>query len=275
METQKNERAGMSPEEARRAAMVAFGGVEQTRERLREGRRAPLIEPLLRDVRFALRSLRRTPGFSLLAVVTVGLGVGATTAVFTVANTFLFQEAPLPGGETLYSIDELRVGRTSSGLEGVRVPYRRYLSYSERSGDAFSGVASRLYRNVALRTEGETRAAEATFTSGNFFTVLGLAPHLGRFYAEPDVPSAVISHRLWRESFGADPEAIGRAVYVDSNVLTVVAVAPESFLGTGLGWQPDIWIPIEAGRDGIEGPWARPWVAIFGRIAPTKKGRAA
>ena len=266
METEKNVRSGMSPDAARRAALVAFGGVEQTRQSLRDGREAPIVEPFLRDLRFAGRSILRSPGFSIIAVLTVAIGVGATTAVFTVANAILFQTVDLPGSERLVSVDELRSGRTSSGIEGRRIPYARYEAYAEGVPDAFQGLAARAFENVALRLDGETLSAKATLSSGNFFEVLALTPQVGRFYQNDTDPFVVISARLWRDHFGSDPNVEGRSVHVDSSPFTVVGVAPESFRGSGLAWAPDLWVPLAAGRGGREGPWAQKWVGVFGRL---------
>ena len=121
MEVDKNLRSGMPSGEARRQAYLTFGGVERHRERLRDGRRSLFFDSFFRDLRFALRSLRRDPGFSVVAIVTVALGVGATTVVFSVANSFLFRPLPVPDSHRLHSIQESRVGRTSMGIEGARI----------------------------------------------------------------------------------------------------------------------------------------------------------
>ncbi len=106
METEKNLRAGMDPAEARRVALAHFGGVERHREQLREGRQAPIVEPIVRDFRMALRGMRRSPGFAVVAILTIGLGVGATASVFSIANVILLKPLDLPGAQRIVTVDE-------------------------------------------------------------------------------------------------------------------------------------------------------------------------
>jgi hypothetical protein len=233
--------------------------------RLREGREAPGFDPLLRDLRFAVRAVRRDPGFALVAAVTVALGVGATTAVFTIANAFLFRPLPVPEADRLHTIQERRSGATSSGAEGSRVPYDRYGSYEERTRGVFSGLAAHRGADFALRLDGETLPVDGTLVSGNYFEVLRLTPAAGRFFTEDDVPEIVIGHRLWHERFGGDPGVVGSGVRVDGDLYTVVGVAPEGFLSTTVGDVTALWVPVRSSesRGGFS-----VWVGMFGRLRP-------
>jgi len=254
METEKNLRAGLEPVEARRRALLAFGGVERHRETLRQGRRVPLLEPLWHDLRFGARFLARDPLLALVACVTIALGVGATTAVFSVVNALLLRPLPLPGVERLVTIQETRRGPTSTGLEGVLIPWDRYLAYREATSDVFGSLAAQESReSLSLRLTDVTVAVMGTLTSANWFQTLGVQPVLGRPYLSDDAPEIVISHALWTSRFAADPDALGAAVGLEGATVTVVGVAPPGFGGTTF-LASQVWVPARlwSARGGTE-----------------------
>jgi predicted permease len=264
METEKNLRAGMDPVEARRRARVAFGGVERHRETLREGRRLPVVESLWEDVRFALRSIARNPGLSAVAALTVGLGVGATTTVFSVGNALLLRPPPVPGGERLVTIQERRSGMVSTGLEGMRIPWARFEAYRDATRDIFEGLAAHRLDDFSLRLPEETLHVAGALTSGDYFQALGLRLHRGRSYASAVAAEAVISHHLWATRFGGDPDVVGRTVGVDGRTVTIVGVAPPGFRGVTIQ-ADDLWVPMGV-REAEPTSWET-MVVPLGRLA--------
>lgn len=255
METEKNLRRGLDPAEARRRALVAFGGVERYRERLREGRSLPFLEPLWADVRFALRSLGRTPGFAVLAALTIALGVGATTAVFSTLDAILLRPLPLLGVERLVTIQESRRGSVSVGPAGTLIPYARYEEYRLGTTEVFQSLAAHEMKlDMALRLPETTVAVPGTITSDNYFETLGVQLILGRPYTSDDAPEVVISHGLWTSRFGRDPDVVGTRVGLDGHSATVAGVAPRGFAGATL-LSNQIWTP--AGLVGADTDEAR------------------
>ncbi len=275
LETEQNLRAGMDPREARRRALLAFGGVERHKEEMRDGCGARWLEDLARDLRHAARGLARTPGFTLVAVLTIAVGVGATTVVYGLVNAILLEPLAVPAAERLFALDELRWGAVWQGIEGRGVPYARYVRYREATEGVFTGLAAHRRTMFSLRARGETMAARGVMTSGNYFAVLGLQPEAGSFYTEDDEPSAVIAYHLWRDRFGSDPDVLGSVVHIDGQPFTIVGVAPRAFTGTLHGLPADVWVPVVAARraSGLESMAA--WLAMFGRLRPGVEPRAA
>jgi predicted permease len=274
METEKNVRSGMTPEEARRHALVSFGGMERHRGRLREGRQVPFVEPLWHDVRFGVRAVRRTPGLSAVAALTVALGVGATTTVFSAVNATLLRPLPLPEPERLGSIQERRSGAVSNGVEGMLIAYPRLLEYRDAGADVFASVAGhRLEDGFSLRLPDVTISVNGALTSGNYFETLGIRPELGRAYTSDDAREIVISHTLWASRFGADPSAVGRTVVLDGRSVTLVGVAPRGFAGASFV-ADQLWAPV--GLRGLDASsWSLRMVPLV-RLAPgVRRGQAA
>lgn len=251
METEKNIRQGLDPGEARRRALLAFGGVERHRQRLREGRSLPVLEPLWLDLRFALRSLARTPGFAVLAALTIAVGVGATTTVFSTLHALLLRPLALPGVERLVSIDESRRGSVYIGAEGTLIPYDRYRAYRGATEGVFRSLAAhRRKSGMALRLPDVTIAVNGTVTSGNYFETLGVPMAIGRPYASENAAEVVISHELWTSRFGRAVDVLGTPVGVDGRSVTIVGVAPEGFAGASI-LASELWAPVEVlGEDG-------------------------
>lgn len=289
-ETEKNLLAGYAPAEARRRAIVSFGGVERHREGLRDLRRIPVLDPLSQDVRHGARFLVRAPGLALVAVVTIALGVGATTTVFSAVNVLLLRPLPFAGADRVGSIQEQRSGMVSTGIDGMRLPYFRYLEYREATTDIFESLAAHRHEeHFSLRLADATLAVNGSLTSGNFFETLAVRPALGRAYSTDDANEIVISHLLWATQFGSDPGVIGRTVGLDGRVVTIAGVAPAGFGGAtfvaDLLWAPvgvrgvahDSWdvrmVPVGRIRDGV--PFERAAAAVNAvalRIPPNEDG---
>jgi predicted permease len=265
MEAERLAREGVEPGEARRRARVAFGGIERQRQRLRDGRTIPVLEPLWTDVRFAFRSLVKTPLLAVVAALTIALGVGATTAVFSVVNMALLRPLPIPDADRIKVIREVRSGAVSNGLEGMHVQYPRYEMYREAAADVFQSLAAHRMDEFSLRLESATLAVEGALTSGNYFQVLGVEPALGRSFSSDQAHEVVISHDLWLARFGGDPGAVGRSIYVDGTLVVIVGVAPAGFLGPTV-WPNHVWAPV-----GIRGLDPTSWslrMTPFGRLHP-------
>jgi hypothetical protein len=233
METEKNLRSGMTLEEARRRARIAFGGVEKHRDSLRDRRGLPVLEQLLLDVRYAMRSFRKNPGFTAAAVVTLELGIGGTTAVFSIMDA-LFLRAPAgvdrPAEVVKLSVvrDDGDIRTPPTGGPGSYVDYR-----AMRDGTrAFSGIAAYTGTvDIDLGHGREATQVQGHAASANFFSVLGVQPALGRFFtAEEDSlentnPVVVISHAFWTRVFGEDPGVIGQTLVLSGKQVTVIGVA--------------------------------------------------
>lgn len=266
MEIEANVRRGMAPGEARRQAHLKLGGLVQTREATRDARGLRWLEELGQDARVALRSLRRSPGFALSAAVTIALGVGATTALFSVTHAFLLRPLPVDDPHELYVLQEVRWGAVSIGSEGRRIPYNRYEAYRDATADVFTGLAAHRFTTFSLRSADGAASVPGALVSGSYFDVLGIEPARGRFFRADDEPMVVLGHAAWRGRFGADPGIIGRVVHLDGRAYTVAGVAPEGFGGTRVGTPVDVWVPFRAhvGDAHADMEW---WVGMFGRLA--------
>jgi predicted permease len=266
METEKNILAGMGRREARLAAKRAFGTTGKPREESRRRRSVPVVEPLYRDLRLAIRSLVKNRAFSVVAVLTIALGIGATTAVFSVTNALLFRPLPVPEADRLVTVQEQRWGRMSRGLVGMKVPYTRYKAYEEATRDVFDGLAAHRFGTFALRLPQRTLPVMGTEVTGNYFRVLGIRPELGRLIESAYTEEVVLSHSFWQTQFDLDPDVLGQTVRLDGRPFTVVGVAASYFRGTSLEAPNDLWVPLGAGfaEDDPEG--ASAWVGLIGRL---------
>lgn len=243
-------RGGMGAEEARRQALVEFGGVERTRAECERQRPGWWLETVAQDVRYALRLLRKSPGFSVVAVLTLALAIGANAVVFSVLNALVLRPANVPDGARLYQIDQARSHMPS-------LSYPDYLDLRERN-KSFDGLALYSINKVGLETEGTPYPSYIYDASSNYFDVLQVEPYLGRFFHAADehgdnsIPSIVLSYAFWQTRFHGDRNVVGRAVRVNGHAMTVLGVAPKDFRGTELFYAPDFWLPI-VDQPGIEG----------------------
>ncbi|PYU92405.1 MAG: hypothetical protein DMG08_12860 [Acidobacteria bacterium] len=266
-----NIKAGMTPEEARYAALRTFGGVEQIKERCRDTHRFRFIEDFRQDVCYGFRMLLRNPGFSAVSVFSLALGIGANTAVFGLIDTLIFRPFPVRDPNDLAVF-------TSA------FSYPEYLDYRDRN-EVFTGVMA--YRRLGFRlsTKQHGEPVEGEAVSANYFAVLGLDLPAGRsFLPEEDAPGsqpvAVLSHGLWQRGFGCDPAILGKTVTLNGESLTIIGVAPKSFRGMELyGAATDIWIRLSTveqvmhfkndpnWHDVLRRRDAR-WLGVTGRLKP-------
>jgi putative ABC transport system permease protein len=230
MLTEENLRKGMSPENARCAALRSFGGVERTKERYREQRGVPALESFFQDIRYGLRGLLRNPGFAAVAIVTLALGVGANSAIFTVVNAILLRPLPYRDPSRLVYISEFWPHETP-----VRtVPSPDFANWSEHDR-LFDGLAA--YgggAEVNLTGQGEPERLLGARVTADFFTLLGVQPIVGRsFLHEEDQPGGrkvvLLSYELWQRRFGRDTRIIGSPLQLDGESYMVVGVTPAGF----------------------------------------------
>jgi predicted permease len=252
LRTQQNIEAGMSQERARYAALRQFGWVESIRETCRDQRVVPWLEIFLQDTRYGFRMLVRNPGFTSVAVLTLALGIGANTAIFTVVNALLLRRLPVRNPEELVQL----VTSSSSSQVNYDFSYPDYQQLRD-GGRSLAGLFGAMGVNATDRLIVSSRAAaqaelvRGQAVSGNFFQVLGVSAALGRTLIPADdlegnpQPVAVISHGFWQWRFAADPSVIGKTVTFDDVPFTIVGVTPPSFFGFQPGENPELWWPLQ------------------------------
>jgi macrolide transport system ATP-binding/permease protein len=223
-----NLRAGMTLEEARRKALLTLGGVEPTKEAYRERSTVPFLDNLIQDARFAIRQLRKNPGFTATAILMLALGMCASVAIFAFVDAALIKPLPYPDPNRLTGVYEYTPACPLCNLS-----YPDYLDW-KRLSHVFGSLAAYRPRPYMLSTPSGTEAARGAEVSDNFFPTLGVAPALGRgFYAGEELPAApravVLSYKCWRNRYGARKEAPGEKVTLDGVSYTIVGVLPRSF----------------------------------------------
>ncbi len=242
LQTEENLRAGLSPVEARRQAMLKFGGVEAMKQDYRAERGLQLIENLARDFRFAVRMLRKSPGFTAVAVVTLAMAIGANAVVFSALNALILRPLNVPEAQSLYATE-----RTSDKWSYESYP--NYLDLRDRNR-SFDGLAAYNISQAGLDTGENPSRAWVVEVSGNYFDVLGIQPYLGRFFHGSDehgpnsAPYIVLTYAYWHSHFQDDRGVVGRTVQLNKHPFTVVGVAPPEFHGTLLIFAPDFFVPI-------------------------------
>ncbi|MGB6194404.1 MAG: ABC transporter permease [Terracidiphilus sp.] len=233
---------GMSPEEARRDAALRFGNRTSTRERVTAADAALSVESLNRDVRYGLRQLRRSPGFAVIAIVTLALCIGANVVVFSVVNALLLKPIDVPGSERLFQVVHHNAGDDSQS-------YPDFVDFRARN-TAFLDMAVYKFAIAGISQGGTAERSCGYETSGNYFDMLQVQPEVGRLFHESDehgpnsAPYVVLSDALWRTRFGANPNVVGATVEVNRHPFTVIGVAPRGFHGMETFLWPDFWTPI-------------------------------
>ena len=306
MEARKNRLAGMSEAQARRAARVEFGGVERAREECRDARGVAFLQNLARDLRYGWRVLLKTPLFTAIAILSLAIGIGANTAIFSLVDTVLLRMLPVrspeqlvilkwaanqqPGALYYYATSNRRDGQGRFQLNVFSWDiFAEVRSHSRTVSDAF-GFSHLGQLNVTAN--GEPRVAGGLLVSGNYFSGLGVNALLGRLIAGDDdtvdgVPAAVVSYRFWERAFGLDRAAIGKTIYINHQPAVVVGVTPREFFGVSAGGfvatpEVDVTLPIRV-RDRFDWgsrtpiPFFAPdrfWIQMMGRVKPASDERA-
>jgi len=232
-----------------------------------------MIETLFQDIHYALRGLRKNPGFASVCILTLALGIGANTAMFTVINAVLIRPVPgvmNPGGLVILE-------RLQKNNPDFAFGYPDYLDYRNQS-QSFTGLAARC-RTALTLSHGTTERIVGELVSSNYFSVLGVNPVLGRLIAAQDVqtedeaPVAVLSYGIWQRVFGSDPEVAGKSILLNAHRFTVIGVAARQFAGTTVGSPTDVWLPltmqptaIPRMSRGVLHNRNAGWIEIFGRL---------
>jgi predicted permease len=239
METETNIRRGAPPNEARAAALKSFGNVGRNTERGYDIRGGGWLETLWQDLRFGARMLLKQPGFSLIALLTLALGIGANTAIFSVVNAVLLRPLPYREAERIVAIQEL-----SKEGERKQVTPANFLDWRAQQ-TMFASLAAISTRRANLALTAEAERIDLAVVSANFFDVFGLRAERGRLFAAADeqaghAPVVVVSHSLWQSRFGGANDLVGRNVTLDGKSYTVVGIAPQGFQYPG---ETEAWLP--------------------------------
>ena len=267
MLAEENRRQGMSPEEARYAALRSFGGVEQTKERYRHQRGLPSVESFFQDIQYGLRQFRRNPGFTAVAVVTLALGIGANTAIFTVINAVVLRPLPYPNPGRIVWVTEIM---PQSGRETVLTP--EYAAWAKAANLFDQLAAISVTRGVNLTGGAHPERIPAGHVTSSFFPVLGVQPSIGRtFVPGEEQPGrdqvAILSYDLWQGYFNRAPDILRKSVVLDGASYSVIGVMPRGFLQPGSAGV-EVWLP-DAVPPGTDHPgMAMGIVSAIGRLKP-------
>ena len=245
MVTEENIRQGLTPQEARRNALVEVGGVEQVQERVREIRMGQFIETAWRDIRFGVRALVYSPIFTVVTVLSLALGIGANTAIFSVVNGLLLRPLPYPESEQIVDVWHTPPQQSFPGLDRFSVSPANYLDWKAQS-NAFEQMAIYTYTGLSLSTSNDPLPLIGAAVSSDFFSVLRTNAMQGRtFTPDEEQPGrdqvVVISHGLWQRAFGANPNIVGQTLTLNSRSFTVVGIMPAGFQ---LPREADLWVPL-------------------------------
>jgi predicted permease len=250
LQTAENLRAGLAPVEARRQAILKFGAVEAMKEDYRAERGLLFFENFLRDLRFALRMLRKSPGFTIVAIATLAMAIGANAVVFSVLNALILHPLHIPQAESFYAIQH---GNEPSSHQS----YPDYLDLRDRNR-TFDDIAAYDAAQVGLDTGENPSRVWIILASANYFDVLRLQPFLGRFFHASDergpnsAPYIVLSYAYWHTHFQDDRGVVGRVVQVNKHPFTILGVAPPGFNGTLVFFNPGFFVPL-VDQEQVEG----------------------
>ena len=242
MRIDANVAAGMSPEEARRDALLRFGNRTVAKERVVASDTALSLGDLWRDIRYAGRQLRRSPGFALTAILTLALGIGANVVVFGVLNAMLLRPLNVAGSDRLLELAHERPGDDNQS-------YPDYVDFKARNS-AFTDMAAYRLGYAGMSSGGNAEKTWEYEVSGNYFDMLGVQPQVGRFFHASDehgpnsAPYIVLSDALWHSRFNADPRVVGTTVDLNKHPFTILGVAPKNFHGTEIFFWPEFWMPM-------------------------------
>ncbi len=282
-EAEKYERLGLTRDEAVRRARLAFGGIERMKDESRDARGTSLVERLAQDARYAARSLRKQPAFSTTVVITLAIGIGANTTVFTLLDALLLRPLPVPHAEQLVTIGD--PGKVHSAWHGSpMVDYVSYPVYADiRDGNhVLAGVYATGTADIQMVARGGSWTnpdePNARFVSSNFFSVLEVPAWAGHTFSGRDdsgarEPAVVISFAYWQHRFGGDRSVLGSTVDMNHVPVTIIGIAPPSFTGDIIGENTDMWLPIALqpilnADDTLLEDRAASWLDMMGRLAP-------
>jgi predicted permease len=294
-ETEKNIAAGMPPDEARRQALIAFGGVTQTRESLREIHGGGFFEAVLQDARYGLRMLRKTPGFTTIAVLTLALGIGANTAIFSLIDAVIFRSMPIeapgdlfvfewhahqpPSNYSYHSFGDCDDHLKASPPGGCSLPLPYFKDVQAQTGVFSHLTAFTSAGQLDLSGNGPAKMVKGEFVSGDYFPTLGVHAYMGRLISpsddQQDAPAvAVLNYGFWQREFGASNSAVGKTIRLNGISFLIVGVAEPRFDALTLANKYDLWAPM-AQRPHLVPRWNprqdkmnASWLIILGRVKP-------
>lgn len=274
--------SGVTPVEARRRALASFGGVERHKETARDLTGIRWLDDLARDARYGIHTLKRRPAFAATTVLTLAVGIAATTLVFSAMDALFLRRLPVREPERLFIVDELwKNGVPSSDAAQPTYPFEHYLDLAESTPDVFSDVVTTSITVSAVRLNGYATDLTGYVVSSNYFSALGVRPVTGRFFSPASEraanapPEVVISDEFWERQFNRDRSILGHTLFADSRALTIVGVTPPDFHGTIQGVIADLWIPVGVLRrqppsvsDSASRRLDDVFVTVFGRLRP-------
>lgn len=261
-ETEQNIERGMSADEARYEALRKFGGVDQVKEQSRDTRGIRLFVDLVHDLRFSSRMLIKHRGFTFVAILTLGLGIGANTAIFSIVNAVLLRPFPYRAPEELVIVGEGRVGGT--------VSFPNFMDWRDDRKIFAATSAVREDENFNFTGSGEPERLQGRLVSGGFLTTLGVSPHLGRDLTFEDdkpgaAPATILSYSFWNRRFGRDPNIIGKQLTLNNQSYTVVGITPAEF---HFGQDADVTVPIGLSAERFRTRGADPGIEAVARLHP-------
>jgi len=277
--TQQHIARGMALKEARRAAVLEMGGLEKRKAECRDARRVTWLQDLVQDIHFGLRILHKSPGFTSIAILTLALGIGANTAIFSLVDALLLRKLPVRNPDELVWVNSTGTfGRPAEGSE-----VETYYAYRDKASAftsvlAFSGIApyELTYKDRKISAKGE-------LVSANYFAALGVRPFAGHLLADSDQhgpPPLVVSFAFWKRELDSSQDAIGKAIAfgdqsdatrtgsVPQHTFTVIGVAPPDFFGAKVGESPDFYAPLNSTELPSQDYWQTQWVTILARLKP-------
>jgi predicted permease len=280
-------RSGIDPQQAHRAARIEMGSIETVKHKAHSSTWESTAESIAQDIHYGMRQLLRTPGFSVVAIFTLALGIGANTAIFTLIHAVMLKQLPIADPQSLYRIGEGDLCCEWGGLQGSWsiFDYKFYKHLRDTNPNfehiaAFGGGTP----SFNLRRAGASAAAQAAigeYVSGNYFETLGLLPQAGRLISphddKPESPAvAVISYRLWKQQYNSDPSILGSTLLINDLPVTLVGITPPAFFGDRLKTNPpDLWIPLcqepvfeGEGKDSMLSSAGLAWLYVIARFKP-------
>jgi predicted permease len=277
---------GMTPQEARRKAVVAFGGIESVRAQSHEQRPSFFLGTLLQDVSYALRQLRKSRGFTVTSVLTLALGIGANAAIFTLVNAVLLKNLPVVDPTTLIRIGNTTECCVNSGTQDdgsyalFATETWHQLQKNAPEFEELAAMQAGIGQIIARRdkTQENARSVSGEFVSGNYFRTFGLQPQIGRLFTDADNVEgapfvAIMSYDVWQSNYAGDPSVVGSTFWINTKAVTITGIAPKGFYGDRLSSAPpDFYLPIEsmpvlANAQHVHVPDQR-WLYIIGRVKP-------
>ncbi len=283
-EAEEQREAGVTSEEAAYAAQRALGNTTRIKEDVRMAWGLRWLETLIQDLSYGLRTMRRSPGLTAVAVLSLALGIGANTAIFSLMNAVMLRDLPVKNPDQLVLLGTGRASGSTDDFASTPLysyPFYRELQQKNQVFSAVSAVLSLTFNSMhgAVGESGSLEPMDVQLVSGTYFSMLGVEPILGRAFTQADDepagghPIAVVSYSWWKRRFARDPSVLGNTVRLGSTVYTIVGVTPPDFFGTTVGQSPDLWIPlsmekqISPGWNGLDNKWFQS-LDVLGRLKP-------